>query len=468
MKIDVSVKNLGRLKEGTIKIRPITLLTGPNGTGKSFFTKSLYSIFNVINKNVYHVSISKKIRDINLLLDGYIYSLSYAGERDEIAIFSLKRKLKEIQSELNHASELKIQEYLNFAKSQANTVDELENYFDNYLLTLKGKLTKKRSIESQSNTLKKLFSSLKNKLNDSLENYQDALSENLNDEIKDNFQITDLSELVTFDNDKTEIDIDELIHIEFGKGGVGFSLGHDFINEISSLSRVVFFESPAYWKVREALISAKENLNRPVFLGKTSNKILTGVPKYFYDLNDALKTSVKDNTSEEIIELTNSIENSLGGKFIFSGDSLVYKDNKTGKEVSKNLISFGMTNLGMIHSLLSNNIITPGSFVFIDEPETNLHPDWQVLLMEVLIKLAKSEVNIVIATHSIDMLKALEVGIKKQKNKIDDDFMSIQFLDTDGQLLEFDSDASLEQLKEANHMLTASYEKLYFQGCSID
>jgi len=44
MNLDVSIKNLGKLESGTIKIRPITLLTGPNGTGKSFFTKYLYSI----------------------------------------------------------------------------------------------------------------------------------------------------------------------------------------------------------------------------------------------------------------------------------------------------------------------------------------------------------------------------------------------------------------------------------------
>jgi predicted ATP-dependent endonuclease of OLD family len=37
-----------------------------------------------------------------------------------------------------------------------------------------------------------------------------------------------------------------------------------------------------------------------------------------------------------------------------------------------------MTNLGMIQALLKNNVINEGSFVFFDEPETNLHPAWQV------------------------------------------------------------------------------------------
>ncbi|MBT9099137.1 AAA family ATPase [Methylovulum psychrotolerans] len=41
MKLEVSVKNLGQIKEANFHIRPITVITGPNGTGKSFFTKSL-------------------------------------------------------------------------------------------------------------------------------------------------------------------------------------------------------------------------------------------------------------------------------------------------------------------------------------------------------------------------------------------------------------------------------------------
>jgi predicted ATPase len=64
-----------------------------------------------------------------------------------------------------------------------------------------------------------------------------------------------------------------------------------------------------------------------------------------------------------------------------------------------------MTNLGMIQALLKNNVISKGSFVFFDEPETNLHPAWQVVLTKVLIKLAESGVNVVMATHSLDIKK---------------------------------------------------------------
>lgn len=127
-----------------------------------------------------------------------------------------------------------------------------------------------------------------------------------------------------------------------------------------------------------------------------------------------------------------------------------------------------MTNLGMIHTLLKNNLITTGSFVFIDEPETNLHPEWQVLLMNVLIKLASLGVNIVMATHSIDMLKALEVGIQEQGDSILEDFMSIHYFDTNGQLLEFDSTEPIKQLIEARSELNTPYSELYSKGSQYE
>ena len=63
--------------------------------------------------------------------------------------------------------------------------------------------------------------------------------------------------------------------------------------------------------------------------------------------------------------------------------------------------------------LVERKIIDKESFVFIDEPEAHLHPAWQVVMAESLFELAKGGVNVVIATHSADILKWLEVHIKK-------------------------------------------------------
>ena len=42
MNFEVHIKNLGKVGNATIPITPLTIITGANGSGKSFFTKSFY------------------------------------------------------------------------------------------------------------------------------------------------------------------------------------------------------------------------------------------------------------------------------------------------------------------------------------------------------------------------------------------------------------------------------------------
>jgi predicted ATPase len=463
MKVDAKITNLGKLKDGLIKIRPMTVLAGKNGTGKSFVTKLLYSIFNVINKNVYHINLRKDISNCKLRLDTFSSNLSYPGQNDSINLRALNKMLDKLAMMLGQAAEeLELSAYLSYSKSISTSADDIMIQFNEYINSLDDKPTKKSSVSSDINSIRTALNKIKEKLENGNVTYSNLLQEGLSDEIKENFQISDISRLINFDSKSSTIDINEFAHIELKGSYIDFSLQHEFINIASSLSKVVFFESPAYWKVRDALRAAKENSSFPFYLGRNVQK-LTGVPKYFYDLDNALTEHIKNPHPTELEEITRHLENELGGEFIFKGDELVFKDNESNKEINKNLISFGMTNIGMIHSLLKNNIISKGSFVFIDEPETNLHPEWQVLLMNTLVKLAKNNINIVIATHSIDMLKALETNLEDNKDLISDDFLSIHYFDIDGTLLKFDSKNIDGQLIEARDELSSPYQALFFR-----
>ena len=56
MNFEVKIQNLGKIRDAKIPIAPLTIITGANGSGKSFFTKSLYSILSTLNKNVFRDS----------------------------------------------------------------------------------------------------------------------------------------------------------------------------------------------------------------------------------------------------------------------------------------------------------------------------------------------------------------------------------------------------------------------------
>lgn len=59
----------------------------------------------------------------------------------------------------------------------------------------------------------------------------------------------------------------------------------------------------------------------------------------------------------------------------------------------------GLKQLATIQLLLDNNELTKNSFLILDEPEINLHSEWQVKLAKLLVLLVK-ELNIYLYINS--------------------------------------------------------------------
>lgn len=447
-KIDINVKNLGRLKNGTVKVRPLTVLTGENGTGKSFFTKILYSAFNTLNSNILHRDIIANIMSIEHNLHIFGLSIQRLSQEDERQISVLHKFLTVLTSDLDKFKDENATVYfLNTIALYEKTNDALKG-FEGHLQYVEKKPVKVKLAKKPIKELKANFKTLRVKLKDSQSSHITALNNTLCSEIKDNFQISNLSELISFDEKECTIQSDDKeFSLTFRGNNIINHISDDFLTQINQLSRVVFFESPAYWSVRDALNNSKE---------VEREGDLTGVSKYFYDLDKILNTKSKNPILQEVSKLASELKTAIGGEFIFDNGRLSFVD-KTNRTIDKNLISFGMTNIGMIQALLKNNVISEGSFVFFDEPETNLHPTWQVLLTKVLIKLAESGVNVVMATHSLDMIKALEVHTKDK----DGDFIAVNHFTKEGGLFKFDSGDTTENLITSRNELMEAYEKLF-------
>ncbi|CAB5495036.1 hypothetical protein THERMOT_229 [Bathymodiolus thermophilus thioautotrophic gill symbiont] len=447
MNLNIKVENLGRFKKGEVKLRPLTVLTGENGTGKSFFTKTLYSIFSVLNKNLLHIEIDKTIVAINIDLESFIAQVQRKSALEENMVKDVKTKLNLFKDALNVFKDENIRFYKIKIQELHKDIEKPINKLNKHFEKIQNNPIKVKFIKNKIKELQNNFSILESFTKHNI--YPRILSKNLSSEIKENFQISNLYELISFDESKCQIyDKKNGLNISFNKDNfVDFSLEHDFIAEVSNLDRVIFFESPAYWSVRDALNNSKE-------VEKKGD--LTGVSKYFYDLDKTLNTKSTNQPLEIVSKLAVELKEEIGGEFIFDSGRLSFVDN-SGKNIDKNLISFGMTNLGMIQALLKNNVISKGSFVFFDEPETNLHPTWQVLLTKVLIELAENGVNVVMATHSLDMIKALEVHTKDKDEK----FIAVNHFTKEGGLFEFDSDDITENLIASRNELMEAYEGLF-------
>ena len=122
-----------------------------------------------------------------------------------------------------------------------------------------------------------------------------------------------------------------------------------------------------------------------------------------------------------------------------------------------NMASSGISNMGMIALLLRRNVLNKGSFLFIDEPEMNLHTTWQHAMLDVLLDLGRAGVNVVIATHSLDMLHRLEAIVEGSDGRVGE-MVSINRLSTEGETLH--DKTVLQGIREAKKVLGEPYLKV--------
>lgn len=72
--------------------------------------------------------------------------------------------------------------------------------------------------------------------------------------------------------------------------------------------------------------------------------------------------------------------------------------------------SSGLKQIGSIQMLLDNRQLAENDFLIMDEPEVNLHPEWQVRLAELLVLLVHDlNLTVYINSHSPHFIEAIEV-----------------------------------------------------------
>jgi predicted ATP-dependent endonuclease of OLD family len=162
---------------------------------------------------------------------------------------------------------------------------------------------------------------------------------------------------------------------------------------------------------------------------------------YILDTFQLLDTDIiQDKTYPELVKLKQTIEQCIGGHIQLSdsGDLQFNQQNEQGERYSVDLnqTATGATSLGIIALLLDKQIIVPNSVLIFDEPEVNLHPAWQQVMIQVLYQLSLAGVTIIMATHSLDMIENIGklMDIHDESGQVVDEHFSVVQLD-DGQTI---------------------------------
>ena len=98
----------------------------------------------------------------------------------------------------------------------------------------------------------------------------------------------------------------------------------------------------------------------------------------------------------------------LGGEVKEEGDKY-YLTQADGRRLEVSMVAEGLRKFGMLQKLLINGSLTPQTTLYWDEPEANLNPALLRELARVLAELARQGFQIILATHSMSLLKQFHI-----------------------------------------------------------
>ncbi|QMT41116.1 AAA family ATPase [Neisseria shayeganii] len=452
MELNVRIKNFGKIRNADVAIRPFTVLTGCNSSGKSFVTRGLYSILYTLNQDLVFRHINSKLVAIRSWMDDLMGAIPRLSQSDISVIEDFERTAAYLQGQMAQQFD-----FLSLLKSRDllltfdPSAEQLEQHLQALKIQLKaGKGTKYRAVADSFLDLEHDLKEFRRSLRDWPGVYEDTLSNEIRKAFCGNFQTNNAKHLVSdYSFDHFVLDGETSVKV-LPDGEVDFHIRPEVLDSAYRLRNVVYLESPVYFKMRQSLQEL-----RVYSFSLARRGAVNPVPKYFYDL-DNLLTAVLPDAPEKFTRIAEKIEDIINGRLVLTPQGEIVYQEDGRNPVSLNMASSGIANLGILALLLRRNVLDEGSFLFIDEPEINLHTTWQHVMVQILLDLSEAGVNVVIATHSLDMMHRLEHIVSEMEPEEAQSKVSVNRLSSEGETLPT-TGSVLTDIYEAKQVLGAPY-----------
>lgn len=376
----LNIQNFGIIESASVNINGLTVICGENDSGKSTIGKLLFAMIKASQK--YEEELGEGVISQIFLNLSRISVLLLQGDRDEslrnISIYFRRLDPDEILLTKDLSSLYSI---IDDNVSDLSLKNKIYEYISKIDILIQNTPNEKKAKE---NALKKaLYSEFKNFSHKSSE-----------------IKLNDLNNdtIIKFNSDKKGVS-----NIVFDKPML--------------LDDVTYIENPFILQFRRMFLNAITLLDES---NTTRSWVREKVSLHLKDL--ARKLSVLDPKTIEFSEnklqkLSNNISELIDGSFYYDEEQDDFILNRNGHVFSSMNIASGIKALGLFNSLLKGGFVNERSLLILDEPETNLHPKWQNEYAKLLCNLVKSNIKIIIATHSPYMIPALEHYSKDIENK---------------------------------------------------
>lgn len=145
-----------------------------------------------------------------------------------------------------------------------------------------------------------------------------------------------------------------------------------------------------------------------------------GFDDTYLDLIKALNLeTTKGRVAAELSRVNKSLEDLFEGKIEQTGQKeqpFLFK--KGNQQFAMQQTAEGIKKIGILTTLITNRQLGKGTILFMDEPETALHPEAVRQMVEMLVAMSKAGVQVFIASHSYFVIKQLSNCAKRDQLNI--------------------------------------------------
>lgn len=430
MMMQINLQNVGIVKDSTITIDGLSVITGKNNSGKTTVGKTLYSILDAVSNlqqkanNDKFFYIQRQIEKVESTFEvfRYLRVLIFDDKPDIFADYPALNKLinrgyihELSQNDIEQFAQMLVEELMHFDISLFDKIDELNNYQKILRTRIKDKESAslasmfKNQREQALGILKKLFNDIE-KDPELIAYARESINQTLRLEFSNQIQPVSSPESIT----KIELVDDHSVYFSFNVEN----------NNVVNDGAPAFFSSPfkKVYLIDDPFV-LDDMYSRGVIRGfdihgadtiLNLNRISTHNHKLRMTLRHSKHLSVLEQNilSDSLSEINEHFNRVLPGTFEFTSDGDYYVRN--GAKLKLSNLATGSKMFSIMKMLLDNGELDNTTMLILDEPEAHLHPMWQNAFAEIIVLLVKKiGVNILLTTHSPNFMLALDAYMRK-------------------------------------------------------
>lgn len=380
--MELKLNYVNRIKSADIKLNGLTVVVGPNNSGKSTIGRTLYSIVKAIanTKMVSEEDNDARLRKHIDSLYSRLLGLRFTEGHEDITN-TFPRNSNDFYNQIKDSVDSQ-----SFVKEKMLFIDDLDVV----------PRQKKLLMEDMTN----IAICLTNKENPAA---------NLRTELQYLIESEFLNTFCSVGDRNTQVEL-----YSEGASKIEFTAHQNSVKTVKYddsgfVEDATYIESPLYIHLIDAIMRSRNYRETEGYPGIFK----TMVPSHIKDMAEKIQNAARHPIDKKAYSEMD-VSTIIGGKFVYDIEShqIVFKEGNNRFNTIN--VASGIKCFGIIDLLETANFIGPNRLLIWDEPENHLHPEWQVVFADKLVKLAKEGVPVLVTTHSPFFLQSIRYHASKE------------------------------------------------------